>query len=132
MAMPLPKKIREAIIEHKINGEKEAEIAKWLCISKSSVTKIWALYKAQNSVEPKPHNKGRNPAFGQDVMDKIISKIQEQPDITLEELVDEFNLKISISALCRKLQRLNLNRKKRPFSPRNNSGKMSSSFAKNG
>jgi len=132
MAMPLPNKIREAIITHKLNGEKEAEIAKWLCISKSSVTKTWALFKQQNSIDPKPHNKGRKPAFGQDVLDKIIAKIKEQPDSTLEELVEEFNLKISISALCRKLQRLNLNFKKRHYSPKNSNEKMFRNFVKNG
>ena len=132
MAMPLPNKIREAIITHKLNGEKEAEIAKWLCISKSSVTKTWALFKQQNSIDPKPHNKGRKPAFGQDVLDKIIAKIKEQPDSTLEELVEEFNLKISISALCRKLQRLNLNLKKRHYSPKNSNEKMFRNFVKNG
>ena len=132
MSMPLPIKIREAIVTHKINGEKESEIAKWLCISKSSVTKTWALYKKQNTVEPKPHNKGRKPAFKQDVIDKIVAKIKEQSDITLEELVEEFDLKISISALCRKLQKLNLNFKKRRYFQKNSNEKMYKYFAKNG
>jgi transposase len=132
MAMPLPNKTREAIVAHKINGKKEAEIAKWLCISKSSVTKTWALFKQRNSVDPKPHNKGRKPAFGQDVMDKIIAKIKEQPDVTLEELVEGFNLNISISALCRKLQKLNLNFKKRHYSPKNSSEKMCKYFVGSG
>ena len=132
MAMPLPNKIREAIITHKLNGEKEAEIAKWLCISKSSVTKTWALFKQQNSITPRPHNKGRKPAFGQDVMDKIVAKIRNQPDTTLEELVEEFSLNISISALCRKLQKLNLNFKKRHYSQKISNEKMFRSFAKNG
>jgi len=65
-------------------------------------------------------------------MDKIIAKIKAQPDVTLEELVEEFNLKISISALCRKLQKLNLNFKKRHYSRRNSSGMMCKNFAKNG
>ena len=121
--MPLPMKTREAIIAHKLGGENESEIARWLCISKSSVTKTWALYREQNSVAPRPHNKGRKPAFGQEVTDKIIAKIKEQPDITLEELVEVFDLKISISALCRKLKKLNLNFKKRRFSQKNNNGK---------
>ena len=128
MAMPLPIKIREAIVLHKMNKEKETDIAKWLCISQSSVTKTWALFKQQNSVEPKPHNRGRKPAFGQDVMDKIIVRIKEQPDVTLEELVEEFNLNISISALCRKLKKLDLNFKKRHYSQKNSNEKMCKYF----
>jgi transposase len=101
-------------------------------INEKSVRRIWSLYQEQNTVAPKPHNKGRKPAFGQEVIDKIIAKIREQPDVTLAELVEEFELNISVSALCRKLKKLNLNFKKRPCSPKNNSGQMSSSFAKNG
>jgi transposase len=115
-----------------MNGEKETDIAKWLCISQSSVTKTWALFKHQHSVEPKPHNRGRKPAFGQDVMDKIIARIKEQPDVTLEELVEEFNLNISISALCRKLKKLDLNFKKRHYSPKNSNEKMCKYFGGSG
>jgi len=111
--MPLSQEIRTKIVFHKTNGETNVDIARWLVINEKSVRRIWALYNKQNSVEPLPHNKGRKPAFGQDVTDKIIAKIKEQPDITLEELIEEFDLKISISALCRKLKKLNLNFKKK-------------------
>lgn len=124
MALPLVKEIREAIVFHKTNGEKETDIAKWLLISQSSVTKVWALYKKQKSVEPKPHNKGRKPAFGQETLDKIVAKIQEQPDMTLEELIEEFDLKISASALCRKLLKLNLTFKKRHYLQKSKNEKM--------
>jgi hypothetical protein len=36
-------------IFHKENHEKESDIAKWLIISQSSVTKVWALYKTTGS-----------------------------------------------------------------------------------
>ena len=77
-----------------------------------SVSNIWVLYKKQNTVEPKPYNKGRKSAFSNEVMDKIVARIKEKPDITLEELKGEFSLKISISALSRKLTKLELNFKK--------------------
>ena len=132
MPMPLSEETRNKIVFHKTNGETNANIAHWLRINEKTVRRIWGLYKAQNSVEPKPHNKGRKPAFGQDVMDKIIARIKEQSDITLEELIAEFSLKISISALCRKLQKINLNFKKRHYSQKNKNGKTFKNFAKNG
>ncbi|MDR0797892.1 MAG: hypothetical protein LBE70_04160 [Nitrososphaerota archaeon] len=46
-------------------------------------------------------------------MDKVIEKICEQPDITLRELIDEFNLPISQSALCRRLRKHGLTFKKK-------------------
>ena len=132
MPMPLSQETRNKIVFHKTNGETNVDIALWLMINEKSVRRIWRLYKKQNSVEPLPHNKGRKPAFGQDVMDKIIAKIEEQPDITLEELVEEFDLKISISALCRKLKKLDLNFKKRHYFQKNSNVKTFKNFVKNG
>ena len=132
MPAPLSAETREKIITHKIKREKERDIAKWLFVSESTVTKTWKQYKDSDSFESKLKTRGRKSAFGQDVMEKIIAKVNEKPDITLEELVEEFDLKISVSALCRKLKKLNLNRKKRHFFLKNNSGKMFKSSAKNG
>lgn len=122
--MPLSHEARNTIVFHKMNGKTNADIALWLRINEKTVRRILKLYQEHNSVEPKPHNRGRKPAFGQDVMDKIIARIKEQPDVTLEELVEEFNLNISISALCRKLQKLDLNFKKRHYSQKNSNEKM--------
>jgi len=132
MPMPLSQEARNTIIFHKMNGETNTNIAHWLRINEKTVRRISKLYQEQNSVDPMPHNKGRKPAFGQDVMDKIIAKIKEQPDITLEELVEEFNLNISISALCRKLQKLNLNFKKRHYFRKNSNEKMCKNFVGSG
>ena len=112
MPAPLSAETRTKIVYHKKAGAKNAEIAKWLCVTERSVEKIWKLYKEQTSIAPKPHNKGRKPAFGNDVMNEITVKIAEQPDITLEELIEVFELKISISALSRKLKKLELTFKK--------------------
>jgi len=120
MPKPLHQEIREMIIHHKKNGKTNREIGKWLCISERSVERIVRLQREKNSVEAKPHNKGRKPAFEDGVMEKITTKIKEQPDITLEELVEEFDLKITASALCRKLKKTDLTRKKRCYSAKDN------------
>ena len=120
MPNPLSTETRELIIYHKKNGAKNIEIAKWLQITTRSVEKIWKLYKEQKTIEPKPHNKGRKPAFCDKKLEQITAKIKEQPDITLEELVEYFNLNISISALSRKLTKLDLTFKKRRFFQKSN------------
>jgi len=48
-------------------------------------------------------------------MDAVVAKIKEIPDITLLEIIDEFDLPISESALCRRLINLGLPYKKRHF-----------------
>jgi len=130
--MPLSCEKRKLIVFHKENGETNNDVAHWLQINEKTVRRIWKLYKEQNSIEPLPHNKGRKPAFGQDILDQIIAKIKVQSDITLEELVEEFNLEISISALSRKLRKLNLNFKKRRCTRKNNNAMMSKNSAKSG
>ena len=104
--------MREKIVYHKKAGAKNAEIIKWLRVSKNSITRIWKLYKEENTIAPKPHNKGRKPAFCDKKMEQITAKIAEQPDITLDELVEHFKLNISISALSRKLTKADLTFKK--------------------
>ena len=37
MPLPLSNEMREKIIQHKQNGEKESDIAKWLVINQSTV-----------------------------------------------------------------------------------------------
>ena len=132
MPAPLTAETREKIIAHKRNREKERDIAKWLFVSKSTITKTWKQYKGSNSFESKLSTRGRKPAFGQDITDKIIARINEKPDITLEELVEEFDLKISISALSRKLIKLNLNFKKRHYLQKNSNAQTFKNCEKNG
>ena len=78
MPMPLSKETREKIVYHKQQGAKNAEIAKWLLISIDSVKRMWRLYKKQNTVAPKPHKRGRKPAFCDKVLNKITAKVKEQ------------------------------------------------------
>jgi transposase len=132
MPNPLSQQIRENIIYHKQNGAKNDEIVKWLRVSKGSVKRIWRLYKEEKSVESKPHKRGRTSAVGDKLMNRITVKIKEQPDITLAELIAEFALKISISALSRKLRKEDLTFKKRRYTRKNSSARMFNGFGASG
>jgi transposase len=100
---PTSKEIREKIIQHKQNYVNQTDIAKYLIISQSTVTKIWKLYKTTGTTQPKPRTQGRKPLVTQQTMNQITQKIQQQPDITLKELVTEFKLPISQAALSKRL-----------------------------
>ena len=132
MPNPLSKEMREAIIYHKQNGAKNKEIAKWLLINEKSVKRIWKKYKEEKTIEVKAYRSGRRPAFCDVKLKKIVEKIREQPDITLEELIEQFHIKISISALSRKLTKLDLTFKKRRYFVKNNSALMFSGCVANG
>jgi len=113
VANPLNKDIRDKIIKHKQNGEKHKEIAKWLLISVSSVNKIWKKFCKKGNTEVEPLNRGRKPMVTNEEMKKIEEEINLNPDITLEEIKEKFNLKISISAISRRLTKLDYTFKKR-------------------
>jgi transposase len=101
MPNPLSNDLRKRIIEAKLRGDTEDKIAMEKEVNKSTVTKLWALYIETGSYEPRPNPNGRKPALSPQQLDQITSKINEQPDITLQELIDELNLPVCVSALCR-------------------------------
>jgi transposase len=132
MPKTISKELRELIIYHKENGVKNREIAEWLKITERSVERILKLHREQNTLDNKMHKCGRKPAFGDEKLEEIVAKIKEQPDITLEELVEHFELNISISALSRKLKKLDLTFKKRHFFQKSNSARTFNGFEGSG
>jgi len=101
MPWPLSLDLRKRIIEAKLRGDTEDKISAEKEVSKSTVTKLWALYRETGSYEARPNPNGRKPALSPEQLEQITKQINEQPDITLQELIDEFNLPVCVSALCR-------------------------------
>jgi len=124
LAKPISNDKREAIIKHKQAGESEANISKWLLIHVITVQRVWKKYVETGNYEPSPLNNGRKPKVSKETMDKVVLKIQEMPDMTLQELIDEFNLGISQAALCKRLIKLGLSFKKRHSIQTGKDGKM--------
>jgi transposase len=101
MPNPLSNDLRKRIIEAKLRGDTENKIAQEKEVNRSTITKLWALYRETGSYEARPNPNGRKPALSQKQLDQITNRINEQPDITLQELIDELNLPVCVSALCR-------------------------------
>jgi putative transposase len=101
MPKPLSNDLRKRIIDAKLRGETEDKIAREKEVNKSTITKLWALYRETGSYEARPNANGRKPALSPQQLDLIASRINCQPDITLQELIDELHLPVCVSALCR-------------------------------
>ena len=125
MAKPISNDKREAIIKHKQAGESESNITRWLLVSPRTIQRVWKKYKETGSYEPSPLNNGRKPLVDNETMNKVVEKIQEEPDMTLQELIDDFDLRISQAALCKRLIKLGLSFKKRHSIQTDKSEKMS-------
>jgi transposase len=118
---PISREKRELIIKHKESKKKEAEIAVWLDVSTRSVRRIWKLYRTIGDISSRMENSGRKAKISSETTLKIIAKIEEQPDITLLEMIDEFSLDISESGLSKMLKKLGFTFKKRRFIQKNKS-----------
>jgi len=101
MPNPLSNDLRKRIIEAKLRGETEDKIAREKEVNKSTITKLWALYRETGSYKARPNLNGRKPVLSPQQLEQITIKINEQPDIALQELIDKLNLPICVSALCR-------------------------------
>jgi transposase len=101
MPNPLSNDLRKRIIEAKLRGDTEDKIAREKEVNKSTITKLWALYRETGNYEARPNPNGRKPALSAQKLEQITARINEQPDITLQELIDELDLPICVSALCR-------------------------------
>jgi len=101
---PLSNDLRKRIIEAKLRGDTEDKIALEKEVNKSTITKLWALYRETGSYEPRPNPNGRKPALSPQQLEQITDRITKQPDITLQELIDGLSLPVCISALCRTIK----------------------------
>ena len=115
MANPLSKDLREKIVKHKQKGEKDSNISKWLLVSLSSVKRIWTNFCEFGNTDHKPLNRGRKPMITENEMQNIEQEIKKNSDITLEEIKEKFKLKISISAISRRISKLGYTFKKRLY-----------------
>lgn len=113
MPAPLSKDIRKRIINAKERGDRNSKIARELQVSPSVITRLLTLYKETGSVEPRPLNNGRKPMLDQETLARVTERINQQPDISLQELKDELSLPVSLPALCNAInKKLELRRKK--------------------
>jgi transposase len=124
VAQPISNEKRADIIKHMKAGECKENIAKWLFICVRTVTRVWNKFNAIGSYEAAPRNSGRKALVSEETMNLVVAKIKETPDITLLELIDEFKLPISESALCKRLIKLGLTYKKRRFIQKHSNEKM--------
>ena len=86
-------------------------------VSFKFVQMLVARYKAEKTVEPKPHKSG-NPAKVQATHRPFLKNlIDAENDLSLEEICDrfqnEFSVKISVTAMHESLKRLGISRKKK-------------------
>ncbi len=125
--MPKPYSIdlrKKVVAAYQNNEGSMRRLAKRFKVSFSFVANLIARVKQTGQVAPKPHGGGNLSSVkvqGETFLSKLI---ENQPDLILEEIRDEYNEHfepVSRSTIDRTLTRLNLTRKKKTlFDPRKN------------
>jgi len=82
MPAPYSNDLRKRIIESKLKGIPESQIAADKNVHKGTVTKLWDLYRETGSYEPRPNPNGRKPVLSAEQLENVKNTIIERPDIT--------------------------------------------------
>ena len=94
------------------DGQSMGEIAQRFKIPKGTVQNILERYRDSGTVQPKPRNAGRKPAFSDEELRRLEKDVELRPDATLEELRDRSGKKVSLVCVHRTLRKLGFTRKK--------------------
>ena len=128
---PISNDKRSDIIAAKQRGEPVVVIKRWFNVSDSTISRIWTKFKKTGSYLPIPYQ-GRRSDITPERDEKIKARIKENPDITLEQLLSEEKINLSVSGLSRRLSRMGLSYKKRHSTPTDSSEKMLQNKEKHG
>lgn len=120
MASPYPVELRERAVAAYQEGKGTlAELAVFFMIGIATLKRWWWRFSKTGSVAPLPHGGGQPARIDTDGEIALKGWVTEQPDLTLDELVEKyqeyFKVEVSQAAMSRTLLRLQLVRKKKSF-----------------
>lgn len=118
MGSPYSQDLRDRVIANVEDGQRTTACARVLRVSVSYVSKVMGRKRSTGATSALPMGHGPAPKLA--AYEVVLrQRVAAVPDETLEELAgwlqSEHGVSISVSALCRTLQRLKLTRKKRRF-----------------
>jgi transposase len=116
MSTPYSEDLRKRVIDSIKNGMPVKDAVKTFKLSKSAIYTWLKRLKETGSYKAYDSNAGRKEILSIEQKEAIRILIIEKPDITLEEIKNELDLSICISALCRIINnKLKLYYKKKPI-----------------
>ena len=110
----LSQDIRERIVKGYADCDDKDELAERFSVSLSSVKRILKLFEQTGAVTPRTRP-GRTGKLDKRACDLLCGWLKENNDLTLDELrvkLLEHGYSVCVSAVCRRLKRLNVTYKK--------------------
>jgi transposase len=105
------KEFRREVLAACDAGRQTKEVAKRFGVSESWVRRIKQVRREVGKTAPATTRR-RRPKWAED-SDRILALIAESPDLTLSELKARLQTSLSVTTLCRALQRLKMTLKKK-------------------
>ena len=122
---PTPIELRKRVVAARTeDGQSMGAIAERFRIPKGTVQNILERYRDSGSVEPRPQNPGRKPAFSAEDLRRLEKDILSHPDATLEELRGRSRVNVSIVSFHNAIKKLGFTRKKSRYMPSSNAARM--------
>ena len=118
-----PQKIRELVLDAYENGMETAEIAEEFKVSPSWSRRVKQRLRECGCREAIQQKHGFDPKLGEREEKELAGFLAEKPDATLAELKQKLSKPVSISTICRTLQRMNLTLKKSRCTPASKIGR---------
>lgn len=124
MGAPYSDDLRRKVIQAcERKRESQRAIAELFSVSISFVESVWQHYRQSGGeVVPPRRRAGRHARLDAASRTRLRGWLEEQPDLTLQELIDRLQaatgIAVSEPTMCRVLQQLGMRRKKRPYMPR--------------
>lgn len=121
MAAPIPVEIRETIVRIKTEFPKLGyeEIAKLVNCGPATVSRVLGRARRGESLDPKPMGGVRRVKVDEVGRAWLADRVREEPDLTLERLVDEyegkFGVRVVITTISNALGKLGFTLKKKSF-----------------
>ena len=119
-----PQKVRELVLGAYENGDETAEIAEEFKVSPSWSRRVKQRLRESGSREAIQQKHGFDPKLGEREEKELAKFLDEKPDSTLEELKKKLSKPVSVSTICRTLQRMKLTLKKSRSMPASRIGRM--------
>lgn len=97
----------------------QQEIARLFKVSVPWIKKLLRQRRQTGSIAPKPHGGGWTPKFSGESLKRLKARVEQNPDATVQELLEQSGVDASIMAVHRALERLGCRRKKSRSGPLN-------------
>lgn len=111
----LNKEVREMIVKAYERTHNAREVAEILGIHRSTVHRLVKQMRETGNVEPKTKNRGRHSLLSEADMKNIKKTVEEQPDITIDEIIEKLQLSVCNETVRKAVIRLGFVYKKKSF-----------------